>query len=203
MECQASDLTLELLDQWRVEAEQGNVQSQYALAWIYYHYKWDGKEDEALRYLLTISFALSPVFSLKLRLFKSAGEGGLGKAWIRYAQCLATWNLEEDRDYAEILKSYEKAAALGDAQGNYLAGEMYYEGENAPHDLPKAIELWKKSAELGYDRAQYGLGNLFLYARDEQYLDEENGRRWIKLAAEQGHSSAKYLLKQLSQQRGC
>jgi len=48
-----------------------------------------------------------------------------------------------------------KSAEQSNAEGLGILGDMYYHGRGGPQDLPQAVVLWTKSAQLGFSRSQF------------------------------------------------
>lgn len=118
-------------------AEQGSPQAQYELAMIYY-------EGEAIPQDITLAESWMK---------KSADQG-----FINAQRELATWYIEmkdaegNPRDHDAFIYM-EKAAIRGDADAQYILGEMYESGHGVPADLQKAREWWEQAKELGHQRA--------------------------------------------------
>ena len=83
------------------------------------------------------------------------------------------------------------------AEELYKAGLMYHDGSGVPQDSKKALDLYRQSAEQGYDQAQYLLG---LYYKDDlsdipnESIDLKKSAEWFKKAVEQNHSGAQFHL---------
>ena len=60
-------------------------------------------------------------------------------------------------------------------------------------DYAIAVELWRKSAEMGNVTAQYNLACLY-YKGEGVCQDYAQAAVWVKKAAEQGHADAQYNL---------
>jgi TPR repeat protein len=63
-------------------------------------------------------------------------------------------------DYAKALSIYKPLADKGDACSQYQLGEMYMQGKGVPEDKGKALELFKKAAAQGDQRAKLMVGFL-------------------------------------------
>ena len=79
-----------------------------------------------------------------------------------------------------------------------MLGDMYYKGLGRSKDDKKAFEYYKKYADITKDLdAQYMVG--YMYSKGEgvkQNVGE--AKKWLVLAAKQGHEGAKEKLKELN-----
>ena len=96
------------------------------------------------------------------------------------------------------LRSVEKNAvisALHSVKEYALAmfdlGVLYYTGRGVTEDYTKAVEWFRKAADIGFDRdAMYTLG--YMYANGDGVTQDQNEAiRWMRLAAENGSDRAK------------
>ena len=81
----------------------------------------------------------------------------------------------------------------GDAEGRYLMGELFEEGEAVERNIEEAMALYRLSAEQGFVKAQYRLGFKLFMGHDCEAAPGE-GVRLVRLAAEQGDAMAHFLL---------
>lgn len=82
------------------------------------------------------------------------------------------------------------AAEAGHPRAQYNVGWYYKNGKDVPKDLRKAADWWLKSAEQGYPAAQYSLA----FDCYDQIGGQDQARKWIQAAADNGHQHAqKYL----------
>ncbi|EJK62582.1 hypothetical protein THAOC_16802 [Thalassiosira oceanica] len=97
-------------------------------------------------------------------------------------------------DNASQLAIIKKQVDKGDAVAiNHLAGQYYYGNLGLPKDVPRAIELMKKAAELGSLGAHYNLGDAY-YNGDGVQQDKSRGVRHWQLAAMKGHVQSRHML---------
>lgn len=93
-------------------------------------------------------------------------------------------NLAFEKDYAEAMKWFQKAAAQNHPKGLYYVGYMYARGYGVQTDDEEACRWYRKSAELGWYVAQYHLG--WQYEKGigvkKDYVE---AARWYRKAAEQ------------------
>jgi uncharacterized protein len=63
-------------------------------------------------------------------------------------------------NYAKATTILQPLVAKGDACAQYQLGEMYMQGKGVPEDKARALELFKKSAAQGNDKARLMAGFL-------------------------------------------
>jgi TPR repeat protein len=95
--------------------------------------------------------------------------------------------------YALAHKYFELAAEQGDADAQYLLGNMYLNGQGAKQDCAKAKEYFELAAEQGNAGAQSNLGTMYSDGRGVKQ-DYAKAKEYFELAAEQGHASAQHNL---------
>ena len=95
------------------------------------------------------------------------------------------------RDHVAALKWYELA---GDADSFNRMGVIYSKGEyGVDTDDTKAVEYYRKAADLGDEVAQYNLANMYYKGEGvEQSFTE--ARRFFKLSADQDDEDAQFKL---------
>lgn len=102
------------------------------------------------------------------------------------------WLEKEERERLDDIK---KRAANNDPEALGLLAECYLFGDagayvDFPQDSQKAIELYKKSAELGNTQAAFNLGCVFIQGEGDIEIDVEEGLKWWEMAARRGHVMA-------------
>jgi len=95
----------------------------------------------------------------------------------------------KEKDYAEAVKWYRKAAEQGDADGQCNLGVMYENGYGVTQDYAEAVKWYRKAAEQGYARAQCSLGVMYQSGNGVTW-DNEEALKWYRKAAEQGYARA-------------
>jgi uncharacterized protein len=65
------------------------------------------------------------------------------------------------QDYAQAAIWYSKAAAKGNANGQFNLGLMYFNGIGVPQDYSKAAKWLRKAADKGNANAQSDLGWIY------------------------------------------
>ena len=95
--------------------------------------------------------------------------------------------------------SRAQLAQSGDAADIYAAGRAYQRDSSAPDNLQTALRLFEKAAGMGHVEAQYRLG-LALYRDVPGAPDTDAARRWLQLAADNGHRRAAAILRLIPKQ---
>lgn len=98
---------------------------------------------------------------------------------------------QQNYQYASVW--FRRAAAQGDAFGQYGLATLYREGLGMPQDYTKAAKWYYKAAVQGDAKAQYHLGTLY-YAGAGVQRDVKQAIAWFIKSAEGGDQRAvKYL----------
>lgn len=94
-------------------------------------------------------------------------------------------NVDKNRGI-ELLK---KADSLGDARAAYRLGWMSYKGNHVEANTAKAIEFFKRSADLGDPMAQLQIAKMY---RDGDVFDKSENlyKKYLQLSANQGYEAA-------------
>jgi|GEM_PF-3465122 len=87
----------------------------------------------------------------------------------------------------------EKSAADGNATAMFELGAAYHDGDGVEKNLDKALQWFKKSAELNYPQAQFNLGVMY-YTADGTPKNLPQARRWFERAEVQGNPRAAFNL---------
>lgn len=111
----------------------------------------------------------------------------------RYINKLTTYMEMDEENYRGMgisrLQYIGLLSALcnqGDAEGRYLMGELYEEGEVVERDMDEAMHLYRLAAEQGFAKAQHRLGYKYFMGTDCE-LNLSEGVHFMCLAAEQGN----------------
>lgn len=100
--------------------------------------------------------------------------------------------IPKDRDTA--VRYLEAAADRGCMQAACRIAMMYDEGLcGTPADLGKAVEWYTKAADGGYVDAQFALSGI-LFLQDTEYFRPEDARRYLTMAADNGHPDGMHQL---------
>lgn len=97
------------------------------------------------------------------------------------------------KDTSKTVKGYQKAAAQGDADAQYMLGLAYATGEGVPKDAVQAIEWYQKAAAQGNATAQHMLGLVYATGKGVP-KDTAKAAHWYTKAAAQGKAPAQYSL---------
>ncbi len=92
-------------------------------------------------------------------------------------------------DYPAALRELSPLAEQGNAEAQFMLGEMYGLGQGVAPDEPQAMAWYRKAAEQGNVRAQYNLGFMY-YLGLPGPPDYVQTYMWYNLAAAQGYKHA-------------
>ena len=80
---------------------------------------------------------------------------------------------ELDKNFKDCIKFYENKAKQSDSLSQFRLGYIYLKGLGVKKDIEKALELFKKSAELGYSDSEYQIGkNFYFGSKSLIYLEK-------------------------------
>jgi Sel1 repeat len=96
----------------------------------------------------------------------------------------------QQKDFATAFKESTVLAGQGNADAQFILGQMYLMGQGVLKDPDQAIKWFKASASQGNADAQFYLGSYYLLPQ----RDITEGVKWLRLSAEQGQQDAQYLL---------
>ena len=99
-----------------------------------------------------------------------------------------------EKDYQKSIYWLKKSLEHNEDKLSLAAlGNYYKNGFGVEQNYEKAFELYKKSAEQGYDLAQFELGIMYDKGLgvDQDYAQ---AMKWYQKAAEQGHANAQALI---------
>jgi len=86
----------------------------------------------------------------------------------------------------------------GDAKAQYHLGKMHYNDKEMEQNYKKAFEYFMLAADQGYAKAQCRVGKMYEDGHDLAVKkDASEALRFYRLASNQGHSYAQYLLQAL------
>ncbi|MBI1495556.1 tetratricopeptide repeat protein [Halocynthiibacter styelae] len=111
-------------------------------------------------------------------------------------------------DYANAMEEWRPLAEQGDMRAQFFLGEMYAFGLGLSKNRSEAMRWFLLAAEQGHPDAQYNVGRLYDEESDwstgETFVeflsrggiieDPTEAARWYRLAAQQGHAIAQFLL---------
>jgi uncharacterized protein len=83
--------------------------------------------------------------------------------------------------YSDAAEWYRRAAEQGDANGQYVLGNMLLEGKGVTQNYVEAAKWYRRSAEQGKSDAQYALGGAY-FAGKGVPQDDLQAYMWLSLA---------------------
>lgn len=180
-QAQTPDELIAQVEQLKPNAEAGQVEFQYELAYLYLRQPF-----------------LDPDASQAIYWFEKAAAQNHQEAYYH----LGTLYLHDERvtsDHNKAREYFEKSVAYGDELANELAkehlGNMLAAGQGGPKDLIRAETLLGESA-ADDDFRQYDLGKRFLYGEDFA-VDYGKARYWLEKSCAAGNDYAKLALAEL------
>ncbi|MDR1695415.1 MAG: sel1 repeat family protein [Endomicrobium sp.] len=173
-----------LLDEVRFEqakksAEEGNAESQFKLAEMYYRGKGVKKnieEAEIWRKKAAeqgyVSYAIheNPLSAVDIP------RTGLRRHRRRIHE--DPFYVGDIPVYVEQIKKSEEAV---DAESQFKLARMYYRGEEVDQNTAEAFKLFKKAAEQGNAAAQYRLAEMYYYGEGVKQ-DRAEAVKWVRKA---------------------
>jgi TonB family protein len=99
----------------------------------------------------------------------------------------------ENENYEKAFDHLMPVAEEGDAQAQFLLGEMYRSGNGASTNFGKAADWYRKAADQGHVEAQFELARMRSRGQAHSSSDEETVRLY-RAAALQGHVQAQHTL---------
>jgi len=105
----------------------------------------------------------------------------------QYARALA--KSEEERNDAQAVNWYRRAADTGHKRAMSDLGWMYAEGRGVEQDDYEAIRLFRNAAEMGDIAAMTNLGRMYVLGRGVAQDDDE-AIRWYRKAVDKGYPNA-------------
>ena len=124
---------------------------------------------------------------------KSAKQNYAPAQWFLFDICENRFQRNDEIGEAKICNEkdsfLEKAISVNYPAAIWYQGLFYEEGKNVPQDSKKAIELYKKSGDLGYSWAYYRIGRIY---EEGIGLDKNqaDANIWYLKAAEFGEATA-------------
>ncbi|KAG0224578.1 hypothetical protein BGW41_005044 [Actinomortierella wolfii] len=156
-------------------AEQGDVDVQSALGWMYQNGQGVNKDYNKALYWYS----------------KSAQHGNAE------AQNSLGWMYQHGqgvkKSYQEAISWYTKAAKQGHAAAQNSLGGIYRNGMGVVPNLNEAIQWYHKSAEQGYAEAQYNLGGMYRLGIGVE-TDYKKAVELYRASADQGLSDSQWSL---------
>lgn len=130
-----------------------------------------------------------------VELLKIAASGKLSKALCD----LGVFYASQEENKQEAFELFKMAAKSKDACGCYNLAVCYQTGCGVETNLCKAVELYKKAAELGHRHAQLMLAVFFQQGLGGLPVDEDSARAWLNKAEtlSDDQSSERYKLENM------
>jgi uncharacterized protein len=101
-----------------------------------------------------------------------------------------------EKDYAEAMRWFRKAAERDNPYAQYLLGQLYQRGQGTGQDYREAMTWFRNAADRGYLDALLSVGWLY-----ENGLgvpeDKANAIDWYRKAAKAGSGKARQALERL------
>jgi TPR repeat protein len=190
------------LAEWIPLAAQGDAQSQYRIARMYYH--GEGAKDDAaaanwyrkaaeqgydkaqnnLGLLYEEGRGVEQDFAAAAASYRRAAEQGLATAQANLGR-LYDVGLGVDPNQTEAAKWYRRAAEQRNAKAQYRLGAMYEEGIGVPRDLSKAAKWYRRAAKQEHGPAERALGTMYNEGRGVG-RDPKQAAKWLGRASARG-----------------
>lgn len=159
------------IERIRLDAEQGDAASQFALGVCYVG-----------------GIAVPQDYVAAAKWVRKAADQGLAEAQGYLGFCYME-GVGFAQDLAEAVKWYRVAADQGIAIAQCDLGNCFYDGTGVSQDMVEAVKWYRAAADQGYARAQFCLG-LSYDAGEGVKQDKSVAKQWYRKAAEQGFEPA-------------
>jgi TPR repeat protein len=109
-------------------------------------------------------------------------------AWglTNYELCVKAYG---DKDFTN---AYNICKEVGEANAQFIIGEMYYNGLGVKKNQAEAAIWIRKAAEQGLSEAQFVIGHMYYYGLGVKE-DQAEALIWCRKAAGNGHIRARIL----------
>ena len=108
------------------------------------------------------------------------------------------WAAKDNGDYATVLNLWKPLAEQGNAEAQFVLGNLYDYGEGVNQDYREAVRLYRLAADQGHAKAQFNLG--VMYANGEGVLqDNRKTHMWWNIARSNGHAKADHNIEIITQ----
>jgi V8-like Glu-specific endopeptidase len=126
-------------------------------------------------------------YAVAFQLTSPLAEKGDARAQFNIGYMYANgWGVQ--RDVAEAVKWYRKAAEQGLEVAQHYLGLAYNNGDGIERDDAEAARWFSRAAEQGFSRAQLVLGHMYLHGEGVP-KDLVHGYAWVVLAGQRGSPS--------------
>jgi len=153
------------LREWRPLAEEGDAESQYRIARMYYRGEGIQDDAEAARWYRAAAKGGHPVSQNNLGLMYEQGRG-------------------VERDLGEAARWYREAADQGVTSAQANLARLYDEGQGLTEDPEKAALWYRRAAKGGHEDSQFRLGQMVPQ-------DADKALKWYRKAANNGSDEAR------------
>ena len=139
----------------------------------------------ALCFMISFALMTNPIMAEETKEAVSVTEqNDAGDDLVSSAQAL----LDEGK-YEEAISLLQKAADMGDAEGQAMLGVCYFDGAGVEQNYETAVNYFRLAADQDNARGQNGLGTCYdLGLGVEQ--DYQEAVKYYRLAADQGYATA-------------
>ena len=169
---------------YRIAADNGNVDAQYHLGLAY-----DTGQGVSKDYAVAVNWLIKAIDNGNPD--APAEIKRIGKAVPEIA--IKTYNSARSyydaKKYKEAAEQYRIAAELGNADAQYRLGWLYLYGRDVKQDCQEAAKWYRKAADQGNSDAQHSLGWLYECGLGVKQ-DYQEAAKWYRKAADQGNSHA-------------
>lgn len=160
-------------EQFRIDAEQGDIQAQFNLAAAYF-----------------TGYGVPKNLNEAVKWFRKAAEQGLAEAQHNLGYCYSN-GVGVSQNEEEGIKWLRKAVDQGLPQSQFSLGLCYFCGIGVPQDEKEAVRWFRRAAEQGFADAQFHLGCCYSNGTGIPQNKEETVK-WYCKAAKQGHAEAQF-----------
>ena len=95
-------------------------------------------------------------------------------------------------DYLSAMRFLRPLAHQGNADAQFLLGEIYGRGRGVEQDYTTAVTWYRKAADQGHPGAQWSLGTMYQDGLGDVPRAFAAAASWYRKAADQGHPFAQY-----------
>ena len=95
-------------------------------------------------------------------------------------------------DYVTAMRFLRPLAHQGNADAQFLLGQIYGRGGGVEQDYTTAVTWYRKAAEQGHPGAQWSLGTMYQDGLGDVPRAFAVAASWYRKAADQGHPLAQY-----------
>lgn len=97
----------------------------------------------------------------------------------------------ENEDMGKVIEQFEIAIAKGHLASLFALGQIYYEGDEVPKDVDKALKLFEEAAKKGHVEAAKRAGDIYESKKDPE--DLKKTAAMYRIAADKGSAYATFM----------